>query len=268
MGLFSKAAAYSGPSRPFGQNFAGWEAATAFMEVEDDPSIDPAIQAIFADRNLSHVNGAEVDDWAYLVRDMTDTKDSTAVSVWVRGYWLGRLKAKNVIPYLPELNGLYQNELNLAVPVHLWAQQTPSKLARRITLKMPPAAGAGLVNHFPSRAYAIFPPGPRVPLVDFSTYAAAVAGYASVEGPVPLALVLKSEGDVVYAFSGRDYVGQFGAADAANIGPLVRSCEAKKLLPVARGVLMPTAQGLDLWVSCAGRAEVGQNWSPNKAGGK
>ena len=155
MGLFGSKHTPAGPPRPYPDSFAGWEAPITHATIEDSLELQETFEALFTGFNVEDINGAEYDDWAYLVRDRHYPEDYASVCVWIRGYFVGRLDRETAGKYVVEMNGLDSQELNLVVPAHLWAQRTKSRLANRVTLSLPPVGSVGPVNLFPKKAFTI-----------------------------------------------------------------------------------------------------------------
>ena len=271
MGLFSSkgSARGVGPVHPYPKSFAGWEAPSTHATVEDSLDLQADFEALFAGYNVDDINGAEYEDWAYLVRDRNNPDDYAAVCVWVQGHFIGYLDHATAGKYVVELNGLDSQELNLVVPCHLWAQRTKSRLANRVTLSLPPVGGVGPVNMFPKKAFTILPPGDEIMLEDYEDHIGPLRPYISTGNTVPVALLMQEDSGGLGAYlDKKTYVGRVPAERAELITPLVRIAVAHKLLPVARGMLTGSNIRNDLTIVSGDVRTEGQHWQPTHDGGK
>lgn len=270
MGLFSKGRPdTSGPVRPYVKSFAGWEAPSTFATVEDSLELQDDFAALFAGYNVDDINGAEFDDWGYLVRDRNNPDDYAAVCVWVQGHFVGYLDHATAGKYVVELNGLDSQELNLVVPCHLWAQRTKSRLANRVTLSLPPVGGVGPVNMFPKKAFTILPPGDEIPLEDYDEHIGPLHPYISTGKTVPVALWMQEDKGGLGAYlDKKTYIGRVPPHAAELIVPLVRTAVAHKLIPIARGMLTGSNIRNDLTIVTGDTHTVGSHWKPTHDGGK
>lgn len=255
--------------RPFMKSFAGWEAASAHIELEDTMDAQASFEALFQGYNVEDYNGAEFDDWAYLVREIKNPDDYCATSVWVNGHWVGRLKRHDAANYVVEMNGLARQEMNLVVPAHLWAQRTPNRLVSRVTLRMPAPGSVAPVNKFPKKGFTVLPPGPEVPITGFEHNINLLKPYISTGREVSLALVLTAtrKGGIDVTLDGKT-IGVLSPVQVAKVMPLVKAAANAKLLAVARGVVAGSDVMTDMWMILGGVDEVGQYWKPTKDGGK
>ena len=83
MGLFGSKRTPAGPPRPYPDSFAGWEAPITHATIEDSLELQETFEALFTGFNVEDINGAEYDDWAYLVRDRHYPEDYASVCVWI-----------------------------------------------------------------------------------------------------------------------------------------------------------------------------------------
>lgn len=271
MGLFSKSSGNrgSGPARPYPKSFAGWEAPSTFATVDDSMEFQAEFEALFAGRNVEDINGAEFDDWAYLVRERNNPDDYAAVCIWIQGHFIGRLDRATAGKYVVEMNGLDAQELNLVVPAHLWAQRTKTRLANRVTLSLPPVGGVGPVNFFPKKAFTILPPGDEILLEDFENNVEPLRPFISTGKTVPVALMMIEDGGGLGAYlDKKTYVGRVPTEKAELIVPLIRTAVAHKLIPVARGMLTGSNIRNDLSIVSGDTSTVGSHWTPTHDGGK
>lgn len=270
MALFGKSkAASSGPPRPYPKSFAGWEAPSTFATVDDSLEFQDQFEALFANYNVEDINGAEFDDWAYLVRERNNVDDYAAVCIWVQGHFIGRLDHDTAGKYVVEMNGLDSQELNLVVPAHLWAQRTKTRLANRVTLSLPPVGGVGPVNFFPKKAFTILPPGEEILLEDFENRIEPLRPFISTGKTVPVALIMMEDRDGLGAYlDKKTLVGRVPAQHAELIIPLVRAAVSHKLIPVARGLLTGSNIRNDLSIVTGDTHSVGTHWVPTHDGGK
>lgn len=271
MGLFGKSSGGSeaGPPRPYPKSFAGWEAPSTFATVEDSMEFQAEFEALFANYNVQDINGAEFDDWAYLVRERNNPDDYAAVCIWVQGHFIGRLDHDTAGKYVVEMNGLDAQKLNLVVPAHLWAQRTKTRLANRVTLSLPPVGAVGPVNFFPKKAFTILPPGDEILLEDFENHMEPLHQFISTGKTVPIALIVAEDkqGLGVY-LDKKTYVGRVPDMQAELIVPLVRAAVSRKLVPVARGLLTGSNIRNDLSIVSGNVKTVGSHWTPTHDGGK
>lgn len=270
MGLFSKdTRSRSGPVRPYPKSFAGWEAPSTFATVEESLELQAEFEALFAGKNVDDINGAEFDDWAYLVRERNNPDDYAAVCIWIQGHFIGRLDHDTAGKYVVEMNGLDSQELNLVVPAHLWAQRTKTRLANRVTLSLPPVGGVGPVNFFPRKAFTILPPGDEILLEDFENRMEPLRPFISTGKTVPVALMLVEERGGLNAYLDKKImVGRVPEYNAEKIIPLVRAAVNNKLIPVARGMLTGSNIRNDLTIVTGDTSTVGTHWVPTHDGGK
>lgn len=271
MGLFGKSSGGSeaGSPRPYPKSFAGWEAPSTFATVEDSMEFQAEFEALFANYNVQDINGAEFDDWAYLVRERNNPDDYAAVCIWVQGHFIGRLDHDTAGKYVVEMNGLDAQKLNLVVPAHLWAQRTKTRLANRVTLSLPPVGAVGPVNFFPKKAFTILPPGDEILLEDFENHMEPLHQFISTGKTVPIALIVAEDkqGLGVY-LDKKTYVGRVPDMQAELIVPLVRAAVSRKLVPVARGLLTGSNIRNDLSIVSGNVKTVGSHWTPTHDGGK
>lgn len=270
MGLFSKERpSSSGPVRPYPKSFAGWEEPSTFATVEDSLELQEQFESLFAGYNVDDINGAEYDDWAYLVRDRNNPDDYAAVCVWIQGHFIGYLDHATAGKYVVELNGLDSQELNLVVPCHLWAQRTRSRLANRVTLNLPPVGAVGPVNKFPRKAFTILPPGDEIPLEDYDEHMEPLRPFISTGKTVPVALWMQEDSGGLGAYlDKKTFIGRVPSPAADQIIPLVRTAVAHKLIPIARGLLTGSNIRNDLSIVSGDVRSVGSAWQPTHDGGK
>lgn len=271
MGLFDKLSGRqeSGPPRPYRKSFAGWEAPSTFATVEDSMEFQAEFEALFADYNVKDINGAEFDDWAYLVRERNNPDDYAAVCIWIQGHFVGRLDHATAGKYVVEMNGLDSQELNLVVPAHLWAQRTKTRLANRVTLSLPPVGGVGPVNFFPKKAFTILPPGDEILLEDFENHVEPLRPFISTGKTVPVALIMVEEqGELRAYLDKKTYLGRVPDMQAELIIPLIRNALSRKLIPVARGLLTGSNIRNDLSIVTGNTRTVGLSWVPTHDGGR
>ena len=269
MGLFGSKHTPAGPPRPYPDSFAGWEAPITHATIEDSLELQETFEALFTGLNVEDINGAEYDDWAYLVRDRHYPEDYASVCVWIRGYFVGRLDRETAGKYVVEMNGLDSQELNLVVPAHLWAQRTKSRLANRVTLSLPPVGSVGPVNLFPKKAFTILPPGEEIRLEGVDAHLEALRPFISTGKTVPLALIMVEENGGLSAYlDKKTRVGFVPAEPAELMIPLVRVALAKKLVPVAKGMISGSNIVNDLTIVAGDVRTVGRDWVPTKDGGK
>ncbi|MDO5672688.1 MAG: hypothetical protein Q4G30_07515 [Actinomycetaceae bacterium] len=254
---------------PHATSFPGWDSPSVHCEVDDPEGVDGSFEAMFHGYNVEDYNGAEYDTWAYLRREPKNRGDYCATSVWVDGYWVGRLRNDDAASYVVEMNGLERQSMNLVVPARVWAQRTKSRLVHRVTLTMPPVGGVGPVNKFPRKAFTVLPYGEEMPLSDVESHANILRPLISTGREVSIAVALDIErnGVISAKIDEKSLIGTLSPVQAEKVRPLVERAKAAKLIPVARGVISGSEVLLDAWLLVASSDE-DPDWRPTKDGGK
>lgn len=267
------AASEPGPThtaaRPSGEPMPAWSARTHRTEVAGEFFRADAIRSLFQGINLRVDGGRELDLTAHLADDSHNPYDRNAVAVWTEGRHIGYLERADAVIWHATIAELAARRLHLVVPLRLWARDPGygGQCYARAVLGMPGLDGLSPQNHLPADPHVILPVGSTIQVTGEEQHMDAIAAFVPTSGAHVAATLHaieevrpRSVVETVEVRIDDERVGILTQTQSANILPLVRHVEARKLTPVCRAVVVGNSLKADVTLHVVKAQDVDEEW--------
>lgn len=254
--------------RPYGELVEAWAGTRRSVEVVGENYRDPESFRRLIGNQIHTERGAETTEPAVLVDDSGNPYDSNAVAIYVKGEHVGFLDRETALEYHPAVADLARLGRHLVVPARTWARSDSVRVYARVTVYLPDPSCIRPVNGLPAAAHVILPGGSTIQVTKEEDHMEVLTPWLDHGTERPIAVTLhttqearaRSAIETVEIRLDGERVGILTPTQAANMLPLVKHVEQRRLLPVARAILKGSPLRADVVLHVAKAQDVDPAW--------